>query len=136
MEHSRSRINHVQLVGDGPRIVLRALPADHCQRTAVRPRRQLYDVTPAEVVCRVQLARNGVKQPQLAVAALLAPDDRVIALGALALVLLGRFVRPHHGDPAVRQRADVVDLAFPLGQGFSLAAIEPDPVQLGGPGAV
>ena len=75
MEHSRSRINHVQLVGDGPRIVLRALPADHCQRTAVRPRRQLYDVTPAEVVCRVQLARNGVKQPQLAVAALLAPED-------------------------------------------------------------
>jgi hypothetical protein len=136
VHHSGSRIDHVQLVGDGPRIDLPAHPADHCQRTAVWPGHQLFDVTPAEAVCRVQLAGNRVEQPQLAVAALLAPDDRVIALSALALVLLGRLVRGHHGDPAVRQRADVVDLAFPFGQALRLAAIDPDPVQLGGPGAV
>jgi hypothetical protein len=137
IDRPRLRVDYVQLVGDDTRIRLRARPADDRQRTAIRSRRHLDDVAVAEAVHRANLAGGEVKQSQPGVGQLLSPGERVVALGAPALVLLGRLVRGHHGDqPAVRERSRIRDFAVPVSQGLGLPAAEPYPLQLAGAGAI
>jgi hypothetical protein len=131
------RVDHVQLVGEHAGIDLRGDPADHRQRAAIRSLCHLDHVPVAEPVHDAQLPGGEIEQPQPRAGELFSPDERVVELGAPALLLLGRLVRGDHGrQPGARERAGIKDHAVPAGQGLGLPAVEPDTVQLDGAGPV
>ena len=127
---SRAGVDQVQHGGEGARLVVRAGPADHGQRAAVRALLHPDYVPVAQRADPPEVTRSGIKQQQSIARNVLAPHQRVVAVGLPALVGLVRLVRGHDGQPAVGERELTGDMAAPAGHGNGIAAVQADPVQL------
>ena len=97
-----TQVGHVQPAGEDTGVVVRAVPAHHRQRSAVRPLRHAGHVPPGQPADDAELTGGQVEQAQPVPAPVLAqrplgPRHRVVPRSPAALIVIGQFVPGHDG---------------------------------------